>query len=176
VTRLFFLAVVGALGAVQNQQPLQDFQNRVSEYQKLHDKARSQIPKLKPTASPEAIGKHERALAYRIREARGHAAQRNIFTPEISAEFKRLIGETMKGPEGVTIRQSLARSEPVRLRKLRVNQAYPEGVPLQTTPPSLLLNLPALPKGYEYRLVNNNLVLLDVEANLIVDFIPNAIP
>ena len=33
-----------------------------------------------------------------------------------------------------------------------------------------------LPKGYEYRVVNHSLVLLDVEANLIVDYMPNAIP
>src|SRR2546421_7238076 len=102
------------------QPPLQDFQNRVSEYQKLHDKARSDLPKLKPTPSPESIAKHERALAYRVREARRHASQGNIFTVEIAAEFKRLIGETMKGPEGVTIKQSMARSEPVQLRGLRV--------------------------------------------------------
>jgi hypothetical protein len=174
--RVMFLAVACGLGAAQIQQPLQEFQNRVSEYQKVHDKVRSELRKLKPTPSPEHIAKHERALAYRIRQARTHAAQGNIFTPGISAEFKRLIAETMKGPEGVTIKQGLAGSEQVRLRELRAHQAYPEGVPLRTTPPSLLLNLPALPKGYEYRLVSNNLVLLDVEANLIVDFIPNAIP
>ena len=176
MTRLFFLTLACSLGAAHNQQPLQEFQNRVSEYRKLHNKARSEIPRLKPTPSPENIAKHERALAYRIREARRHAAQGNIFTPEIAAELKRLIGETLKGSDAVTIKQSLARSEPVQLRELRVNQAYPEGVPLQTTPPSLLLNLPKLPQGYEYRLVNNNLVLFDVEANLIVDFMPNAIP
>ena len=172
--RLLFLTVACSLGTAQNQQ-LQEFQNRVSEYQKLHDKARSEISKLKPTPSPESIAKHERALAYRIRAVRRHVAQGNIFTPGITAEFKRLIADTMKGPEAVTIKQSLASSEPVRLRELRVNQAYPEGVPLQTTPPSLLLNLPALPKGYEYRLVSNNLMLLDVESNLIIDFMPSAI-
>jgi hypothetical protein len=57
-----------------------------------------------------------------------------------------------------------------------VNQPYPSGIPLQTTPPSLLLNLPNLPKGYEYRFVGHNLVLFDVEANLIVDLIPDTIP
>jgi hypothetical protein len=64
----------------------------------------------------------------------------------------------------------------VKLKELRVNQQYPKGIPLQTTPPSLLLNLPKLPKGLSYRVVDNTLFLLDEEANLIVDFIPNAIP
>ena len=89
---------------------------------------------------------------------RGSMRRRVIFSrPEIAAEFRRLIAETMKGSDAVTIRQSLARSEPVHCRNLKVNQQYPKGVPLQTTPPSLLLNLPKLPKGYEYRVVNNSL-------------------
>ena len=71
--------------------------------------------------------------------------------------------------------ESLRRSEPVRI-PLRVNDTYPEKLPLQTTPPTLLLNLPKLPEELDYRVVGNNLVLRDVEANLIVDFIPQAIP
>jgi hypothetical protein len=60
--------------------------------------------------------------------------------------------------------------------KLQVNQAYPENVPLQSTPPTLLLNLPEPPDGLEYRIVGRDLILRDVEANTIVDFIPDAIP
>src|SRR4051794_29237815 len=165
-----------ATALAQNPQALQDFQNRVGQYQKLHEKARSGLPKLKPTSSPDGIGKHERELGHKIREARQDVTQGNIFTTEITAELKRLIGETMKGSDAVTVKQSLARSEPVHLQELKVNQHYPKGVPLQTTPPSLLQNLPKLPKGYEYRVVNHSLVLLDVEANLIVDYMPNAIP
>jgi hypothetical protein len=176
MNRMPLMLLACGLAGAQNPQPLQDFQNRVSEYQKLHDKARSGLSKLKPTSSPDGIGKHERELGHRIRESREHVAQGNIFTPEITAEFKRLIAETMKGSDAVTIKQSLARSEPVHLPELKVNQHYPKGVPLQTTPPSLLLNLPKLPKGYEYRVVSNSLVLLDVEANLIIDLMPNAIP
>jgi hypothetical protein len=35
--------------------------------------------------------------------------------------------------------------------------------------------LPTLPQGLEFRFVGRNLILLDTEANLIVDFIPNAV-
>ena len=40
-------------------------------------------------------------------------------------------------------------------------------------PPSLLLNLPKLPKELEYRFVDHELIVRDVAANLIVDFIPD---
>jgi hypothetical protein len=77
---------------------LDDFQNRLAQYQKLHERAKASLPLLKPTASTQDIGKHERALAHRIHESREHTPQGNIFTPEITAEFKRLIAETMQGP------------------------------------------------------------------------------
>lgn len=154
----------------------EDFASRLAEYQKLHDRAASQVPKLKPTPRPDDIARHERDLAYKIRNARPQAAQGNIFTPQIAAQFKDRITQTMKGEDGVNIRQSLAHSEPVNVEGLRVNQAYPKGVPLQTTPPTLLAKLPALPKGYEYRLVGSSLVLFDVEAGLVVDYIPAAVP
>lgn len=60
--------------------------------------------------------------------------------------------------------------------ELQINQGYPEKVPLQSTPPTLLLNLPELPKGLEYRILDRELVLRDVSANIVVDYIPNAFP
>ena len=81
----------------------------------------------------------------------------------------------MKGPQAARIQDSLQRAEPVQL-ELQVNAVYPASVPLQSTPPSLLLNLPKLPPEVDYRVVGDKLVLRDVEANLIVDFIPHAIP
>ena len=79
------------------------------------------------------------------------------------------------GSEAHRVRVSLKHDEPVNAR-LHVNESYPEAMPLQTTPPSLLLNLPKLPPELEYRVVGRELVLRDVKANLVVDFIPNALP
>lgn len=154
---------------------IQDFENRVAEYVKLHKTAGSGMPALKPADSGSVIANHEHALADKIREARPAAKQGDIFTPGVVMEFRRLIRTAMQGSEAVHVRQSLHRAEPVVLR-LRVNDAYPASVPLQSTPPSLLLNLPHLPKELEYHIVGHNLILLDVEANLVVDFIDNAVP
>ena len=154
---------------------IEEFQRRVADYVKLHEKARSAIGKLKPTTSPDHIASHQKGLAHNIHEAREHAVQGNIFTPQIADAFQRLIGGTTDGPDAARVHQSLRRSEPVVVN-LKVNRAYPEGVPLQTTPPSLLQNLPKLPPELEYRVVARALVLRDVGANLIVDFLPNALP
>jgi len=174
IRAILLFAVCGALAA-QDTQASAALQSHLAQYRKLRQKAASGVPKLKPKSSPQAIENNQRMLAHKIQEAREHEPQGNIFTPPIAAEFKRLIAETMKGPDAVTIRQSLARGEPVKLN-LEANHEYPKGIPLQTTPPSLLRNLPKLPEGYEYRVVNHSLLLLDVGANLIVDLIPNVIP
>jgi hypothetical protein len=154
---------------------IQDFERRIAGYMKLRREAVAQVPTLRPTVSPGAISEHELLLAERIRVARGEAKQGDIFTPEIGSEFRRLIGLAMQGSATARIEKSLKHAEPVALT-LRVDDTYPAGVPLQSTPPTFLLNLPALPKELEYRIVGHDLVLRDAEANLIVDFMTDAIP
>ncbi|HEY3157777.1 MAG TPA: hypothetical protein VGJ78_02355 [Vicinamibacterales bacterium] len=58
---------------------------------------------------------------------------------------------------------------------LKINAIYPPDTPLPSTPPQVLMNLPKLPDQLEYRIVGKNLIMRDVEANIIVDFVPNAI-
>ena len=48
----------------------------------------------------------------------------------------------------------------------RVNESYPANIPLQSTPPSLLANLPHLPQEVEYRVAGRDLILLDVQARI----------
>jgi hypothetical protein len=155
---------------------LQDFNRRIADYRKLHQTVESQIHRMKPTKSPEAIEHYEHSLAHGIRQARRGARQGDIFSPEIAAEFRRLVGVTMHGADATAIRKSLQHAEPVAPRDIRVNGPYPPATPLQSTPSSLLLNLPPLPPDLEYRVVGHRLILRDVDANLIVDFIDNAIP
>jgi hypothetical protein len=155
---------------------LQDFNNRVTEYMKMRGRALSETHKLKQTDSAEAISHHEYALARRIREERQDTQARSIFTPEAGQEFRRRLTASMEGPVSGQIRQSLRDAEPLHARVLRANTPYPEGLPLQSTPPSLLLSLPPLPKELEYRVVGHSLVIRDIEANLVVDVLNGAIP
>ena len=155
--------------------PLDDFAKRVEEYVNLHKKIESELPRLKPTDSPEAITGHQSELARRISEARPEAKPSEIFTPEISARFRRVVAAAMRGHRAKRIQQSLRHAEPVHWT-LRVGDPYPANLPLQSTPPTLLLHLPKLPPEVDYRVAGHNLVLRDVGANLIVDFIPDAIP
>jgi hypothetical protein len=154
---------------------VQEFQERVAQYMKFRKTVESKLPALKPTDAPATIKVRERDLARAIREARASAKQGDIFSPKIAAEFRRSIGFAMQAQDRARVKGSLQAGEPVKL-KVHVGDSYPDGTPLQSTPPTLLLNLPALPQDIDYRVVDHALVLRDVKANLILDFIPSAIP
>lgn len=149
---------------------VQDFEKRVAAYLQLRKSIESNLTKLKSTPSQEKISHHEVQLRHAVREARKNARPGDIFTPEIAAEIRRLIAMAMKPEDGNHIAQSLRHAEPVQLR-LEVDDSYPARVPLQSSPPSLLENLPVLPPEIEYRITGRDLVLLDAKANLIVDVI-----
>ncbi|MBV9072768.1 MAG: hypothetical protein JOZ10_03970 [Acidobacteria bacterium] len=150
-----------------------DFSKRVGDYMKLRQKAQSGLIAPKNTASAQQIAAYQHQLAAKIRDLRPNAAPGDIFTPEIATLFHHLVRQAMNSPDGEKIRKSYTRAEPVHGIRLDVNQAYPDGIPLQSMPPSLLLNLPQLPKELEYRFVGRELVLRDIAANLIVDVLPN---
>ncbi len=150
------------------------FQESVGEYVKLRKDVGAQLGPLKPTDSPEEIREYQRQLAGRIRAARPLAKQGDLFAPPVAREFRSLIRRAMQDSQGARIRTSLRRSEPARI-KIAVNGSYPATVPAETSPASLLLNLPELPQELAYRVVGQDLVLLDVTANLIVDYVPNAL-
>jgi hypothetical protein len=160
-------------GVGENAKLSADFESRATRYLNLRKQVAGKSSG--KSDSPQEIAANQKLLAERIKSGRPNARQGEIFTPELTAFFRRQIKATLRGPKSAEIRASLQHAEPVNM-KLAVNQTYPEKVPLQSTPPSLLLNLPAAPDGLEYRIVGSDLVLRDTEANIVVDFIPELIP
>lgn len=150
-----------------------DFQQRAKQYLDWREKTVAKTPS--PANSPEKIVATRRDLANKVRVGRAGAKQGELFSPDIADYFRRQIAATLNGRHGKQIRSSLRHSEPTEM-ELQINQSYPEKVALQSTPPTLLLNLPELPKGLEYRILARELVLRDSDANIIVDYVANALP
>ncbi len=143
---------------------VKDFQARIAKYLEVH---KQQGVAGKPTDSPDKLADQKQQTAQKIRESRPE---------QIAAYFKKRLRATMRGRDGAKIRASLRHAEPLPDVPLQVNAKYPGNLPLQSTPPTLLLNLPRLPSELQYRIVGRALVLYDVPSNLIVDFLPGAIP
>ena len=150
-----------------------DLQGRAKQYLDFRKKVAGSAPKSNST--PSKITSAQNDLASKIRVARAGAKQGEIFTPEITQYVRRQIASRLSGRDGKRIRASLRHAEPVNIT-LQINQSYPDNVPLQSTPPSLLISLPQLPTGLEYRLVGKELVIRDVDANIVVDYVANALP
>jgi len=151
---------------------VKDFQARVKQYQSL--KNQQDVPN-KQSNSAHKLAQQQKQAAESIQEVRPVAKQGDIFTPQIADYFRKQIQATLNGPGGGKVRASLRHAEPLPNVNLEVNAPYPKNLPLQSTPPTLLMNLPPLPKGLQYRIVGSALILYDETSRLVIDFIPAAI-
>jgi hypothetical protein len=155
---------------------LADFQKRIDEYLKLRAAIKKAAPPLNETPDPADIQTAQKSLAEGIRTARRDAKAGDVFTPEIRRRFRQLMYPEVKGRDGAQTRAAMKEDAPSPASvPLKVNATYPETAPLPTVPPNILQNLPKLPEQLEYRVVGKHLILRDVDANVIVDFVPNAI-
>jgi hypothetical protein len=170
----------GQLPAPQDKKETRDFKiftDRVQAYVKMQKNLETSLSTLKPTKDAAQIVERQHALAAKIADARRDAHQGDIFTNEVAERFRKTIHSEFHGPEGRSARQAIRQDDPSKvIVRLHVNDEFPEGISLTTTPPSLLLKLPELPQELAYRFVGRDLALIDTKARLIVDLIPNAIP
>jgi hypothetical protein len=155
-------------------QLLADFQKRIDTYMDLHKRIEKESPPLKETKEPYRIQASQEVMARKIQEARKSAKPGEIFTPEVRQLFRRLMYPEMKGQEGAETKAAIKDDSPKGV-PLKVNAKYPDAAPLPTVPPNLLAALPKLPEDLEYRIINKDLILRDVHANVIVDYIQNVI-
>jgi len=171
---------------------LADFEKRVDAYMAVHRDAKKGAPPQKETKDAAKIKAAQEALGAKIRAARATAKAGDILTPEIQNKFRRLMYPVVQGPaaQGTSgsakavkadVKDQLKENTEERKEEggkpvvLKVNATYPPDTPLPSTPPQVLMNLPKLPPELEYRIINKNLIIRDVDANIIVDFVPNAI-
>lgn len=152
-----------------------EFLQLAGAYGQLHRKAESTLPPLPKQPSATQLDGHQRALARLILHSRGNARQGDLFTREIRAYFRRQIARTLAGPDGAELKAAIMDENPGQIR-LQINGRYPDGVPLVTMPPQILAALPRLPEDLEYRFLGRRLILLDVHAQLVVDYIEDALP
>ena len=155
-------------------QVLKDFKNRVDNYVELRMELKKLTPPLKQTKDAAEIDAAQASLANELQLARETAKRGDIFSPEVTLLFRKLMSPKMKGQEGKEAKEVMKEDTPKGV-PIKINAKYPESAPLPTVPPGLLSALPKLPEDLEYRFIDKDLILLDTQANLIVDYIPNAI-
>lgn len=159
-----------------DKQTVEAFEKRAKEYAKMREALEEKMPKLSDEAKPEEIQAHKTRFQERVRNARLTAKRGDVFTPEATTLIRKMIKDDFKGRERVEFRDTVLREAENKAVPLRVNYPYPESQELMEMPPTLLLRLPQLPKQLRYRFVRQNLLLVDRENGLIVDYMTNALP
>jgi hypothetical protein len=169
--------VVGPLSP-EDARALATMNDRLREYVDLHIKLEQSLPNLPKEATPQQIDKNQRAFEKLMRETRAKAKQGDLFTAEARPVIKRLLATVFGGPEGKQLKASIMDENPVDpvALKLTVNGRYPDTVPLTTVPPQVLQTLPKLSEDLEYRFVGDWLILFDMHAHVIADYIDDALP
>jgi hypothetical protein len=152
-----------------------EFLEGIEQYVELHKKLEATLPPRPEHATPAEIQAHEDALAKLIVQARSRAKQGDLLPQKVRAYLRRQIGSVLRGPDGAAIRRAVMEDNPGRVQ-LKANARYPEGLPITTMPAPILGALPKLPEHVEYRFVGERLVLLDIHAQLVMDYMTDALP
>jgi hypothetical protein len=151
-----------------------EFQKRVEAYASLSRKLAATLPKLPKETTPQQIDRDQRTFEKLVVQERSDAKPGDFFIPGMQTYVRILLADVFSGPLGASERKAVHdESHPVRPV---INKRYPDEVPLSTMPPRVLANLPDLPDELEYRFVRNDLILMDVHAHIILDYIEDAIP
>jgi hypothetical protein len=179
--RFFVLVAASSLAGFGAPSGPRPFSDTVEEYVRLHRRARASLPPRDVAAEPTTILKASDRLASAIRDARSGARRGDVFNPVVAANFRSRIN--------YALRERDRREEVVR-RLTEVEEDEDERPPAGwvpvvngtldwfstgPTPHSILEALPDLPSELQYRFVGLDLLLLDVDANLIVDILPAAL-
>lgn len=155
---------------------ISEFEIKAKAYSKLREGIESQLPKLPKDATAEQIETHKTIFQKAVQAAISNNKQGFIFTPDSAQLIRNIIKKEFTGKERTELKKFLIIEAETKGIPLKVNFPYPEAKEQLEMPPTLLLNLPQLPKQLRYRFVGNNLLLVDRENGLIIDYMINAVP
>jgi hypothetical protein len=154
-----------------NAKAIAEFQEEVGEIE-LHRRIARTVPPSRARLT-EMIDahRHTRRAIQQARKTRGWATLCGT-----SGRLRRLLHGLFAGVGGQKLRMSVMEENPGETVKLVINGRYPDTFPLSSVPPQILKALPPLPQELEYRFIQSSLILLDVDAHIIVDYLTGAVP
>ena len=154
---------------------IEQFEKAIAKYITLRRSIRGQVAGPVMNSTGSQVTDSSDALAAAIRRARKNAAVGSIFNRPISAIIKRRIADTVRSAELVPVLAGIDDENKVGPTP-KLHLRLPVSAQIATMPPSLLAVLPPLPKELEYRIMGRHLVLRDVDASIIIDYIPRIVP
>jgi hypothetical protein len=154
---------------------IQMFEKQVKDYVQLRDRVKANAPKLSKDSTPEQIQAYRTALEQSLRTERAGAKRGDLFRPETADYIRRTLKIEFQGKDRQELRKTIFETE-LQGVVLRVNYPYAQSAEFSEMPALLLAKLPQLPKEVRYRFVGRNMLLVDRESNVIIDYMPDALP
>ncbi len=158
-------------------QAITAFENATHDYVLMHRRLEQQIGSIEFGTPVAEINRIIHELAAAIRSERAGASQGDFFTSPLGHALRARINDALL-EHGYTAGDARAagRVDGVDYKRviLRVNDTFP-WVLATSMFPCVIEALPPLPPELQYRIVGDNLVLVDVHAALILDILPHAL-
>ena len=151
------------------------FETRVKDYVQLRNKLKEDAPKLTKDSTPEQIHAYQKTLERSLQTARAGAKRGDVFHAEAADYIRRTLKNEFQGKERRELREKIFETETQGV-VLRINHPYAASAEFSEMPAVLLAKLPQLPKEVRYRFVGRNMLLVDRESNVIIDYMPDALP
>jgi len=161
--------------AVTDTEAIAQFEAAIAKYMALRQRLRNEISGPVPNSTGTELNRASDSLAAAIQRARAGAREGNIFIVPVTVMVKRRVEDVIRRDHLEPILANIDDEAPT-VKTPSVHLRFPLASQMATMPPSLLAALPQLPKELEYRIIGNYLVLRDVDAALILDYIPAAVP
>jgi hypothetical protein len=158
------------------QSALATFGERTAAYAAVHRQVERRLPALEAAQTFHSLYQTRVMFARAIKAARPTGQEGDIFTPAVGDAFRTIIARALSGIDSEAFLRNLYEDQETAPGfRPRVYDSYPEWA-THEVPIVLLERLPLLPEELEYRLLDHDLILWDVDANLIIDVLPDAIP
>lgn len=154
---------------------IEAFEKQVKDYIELRNKLRANAPKLSKDSTPEQIHAYKTTLESSLRNARPNAKRGEFFMAPTADFIRRTLKLEFQGKDRQELREKIFETETQGV-VLRVNYPYAQSAEYSEMPATLLAKLPQLPKELRYRFVGRNMLLVDRESDVIIDFMPDALP
>ena len=154
---------------------IQQFDEAIAHYMALRHRLRAEVSGPVENSSSTQLTNASDALAGAIQRARQDAQIGSIFNEKVAAVIKRRIANAVLTEHLVPVLADID-DDGAGGPSPKVHLRLPVSAQMATMPPALLKVLPQLPKELEYRIAGRYLILRDVDASLLLDYIPLAVP
>ena len=164
-----------APGSVVDGTGIDEFGREVARYLTVHAKLRTEVGDLVPNSTAAQVSAASDLLAAAVRRARPKARRGDFFNAAVSRTITFRIDDTVRTGDLRAVLAQIDDEQPP-VADPHIYSRFPSASQMATMPASLLEALPALPYELEYRIIGEFLVLRDVRAALILDYIAQAVP